>query len=110
MAPARNSNGMASAYVFSPRACCSARSDDGAAHGVSLPRELELLVEAGLTPVEALRAATSVPAGIFDFYRDRGRIAVGARADLLLVDGDPTTDIRETRALVHVYKRGVQGW
>jgi imidazolonepropionase-like amidohydrolase len=84
--------------------------DDGAAHGVSLPRELELLVEAGLTPVEALRAATSVPAGIFDFYRDRGRIAVGARADLLLVDGDPTTDIRETRALVHVYKRGVQGW
>ena len=64
----------------------------GTAHGVSLHRELELLVAAGLSPVQALAAATSVPAESFGL-QDRGRIAPGRRADLLLVKGDPTTDI-----------------
>jgi imidazolonepropionase-like amidohydrolase len=78
----------------------------GTAHGVSLHHELALLVAAGLTPVQALAAATATPAARFGLS-DRGRIAPGLRADLLLVDGDPTTDIRKTRAIVGVWKRGV---
>ena len=70
----------------------------GLAHGASLHRELQLLVQAGFTPVEALGAATSVPARRFALA-DRGRIVPGARADLLLVDGDPTTLISDN--LVH---------
>jgi imidazolonepropionase-like amidohydrolase len=77
----------------------------GTAHGVSLHGELELLVEAGLTPLEALAAATSVPADRFRLP-DRGRIAPGLRADLLLVNGDPTTDIKATRDIVAVWKAG----
>jgi imidazolonepropionase-like amidohydrolase len=78
----------------------------GTAHGASLHRELELLVEAGLTPTEALRSATSVPARAFGL-RDRGRLAKGMRADLLLVEGNPAADIRSTRAIVGVWKAGV---
>lgn len=83
------------------------------AHGVSLHRELELLVRAGVSPLLALAAATSVPAARFGLG-DRGRIAPGRRADLVLVDGDPSVDIRRTRAIVAVWKRGVlvdrAGW
>ena len=78
----------------------------GTAHGVSVHRELELLVDAGLTPVQALRAATSAPAHSFRLG-DRGLIEPGRRADLVLVDGDPTSDIRATRAIVQVWKAGV---
>lgn len=67
-------------------------------YGESAHRELELLVEAGLTPAEALHAATGAAADRFGLA-DRGRIAPGLRADLLLVDGDPTTDITATRAI-----------
>ncbi|HET8786521.1 MAG TPA: amidohydrolase family protein, partial [Candidatus Limnocylindrales bacterium] len=78
----------------------------GTAHGASIHRELELLVKAGLTPTQALRAATSVPAKTFSLP-DRGRIAPGLRADLVLVNGDPTTDILATRNIVTVWKRGL---
>lgn len=78
----------------------------GTAHGAALHRELELLVRAGLTPVQALTAATSAPARAFRLT-DRGRIATGLRADLLLVDGDPTRDITATRAIAGVWKGGV---
>lgn len=78
----------------------------GTTHGASMHRELELLVQAGLTPVEALTAATSAPAAAFSL-KDRGRIAPGLRADLLLVDGDPTRDITATRAIATVWKGGV---
>jgi imidazolonepropionase-like amidohydrolase len=78
----------------------------GVVHGASLHRELELLVQAGLTPTDALVAATSAPAGRFGLA-DRGRIAPGLRADLVLVDGDPTADIRRTRSIAGVWKRGV---
>lgn len=78
----------------------------GTAHGASMHRELELLVEAGLTAEEALASATSVPARAFGLA-DRGRIAAGMRADLLLVEGDPTRDITATRAIRGVWKAGV---
>jgi imidazolonepropionase-like amidohydrolase len=77
----------------------------GTTHGASLHRELELLVAAGLTPIEALTAATSTPARIFGLL-DRGRIAPGLRADLLLVTGDPSQKITETRAIVQVWRNG----
>ncbi|MET7508465.1 amidohydrolase family protein [Streptomyces albidoflavus] len=77
----------------------------GTAHGVSLHQELRLLVECGLTPAEALAAATSVPADRFRLP-DRGRIAPGRQADLLLVDDDPVTDITRTLSIREVWRRG----
>jgi imidazolonepropionase-like amidohydrolase len=79
----------------------------GTAHGISIHRELELLVKAGLAPTEALASATSVPAHIFGLA-DRGRIAPGLRADLLLVKGDPTQDITCTRNIVAIWKTGFE--
>jgi imidazolonepropionase-like amidohydrolase len=70
----------------------------GLVHGASLHHELQLLVAAGLAPIEALRAATSPPARRFGLI-DPGRIIPGARADLLLVDGDPTTSIADTLSI-----------
>jgi hypothetical protein len=69
--------------------------------------ELARLVDAGLSPEDALRAATSVPAKAFGLA-DRGRIAPGLRADLVLVDGDPTRDIAATRAIEGIWKGGVR--
>ncbi|MER5333582.1 amidohydrolase family protein [Micromonospora sp. NPDC002717] len=76
-------------------------------HGTAMHRELALLVKAGLTRTEALAAATSVPARHFGLT-DRGHIAPGLRADLLLVDGDPTTDITAVSAVADVWRRGVR--
>jgi imidazolonepropionase-like amidohydrolase len=75
-------------------------------HGKALHDELQLLVEAGLTPVEALRSATVLPAEYFGFT-DRGVIEPGRRADLLLIDGDPTRDITATRAILSIWAAGV---
>jgi len=80
-------------------------SNPGTAHGASLHHELALLVAAGLTPVEALAAATAQTAVAFGLS-DRGRIAPGLRADLVLVDGDPTADITATRKIAGVWKLG----
>jgi Amidohydrolase family len=77
----------------------------GTAHGASVHRELALLVAVGLTPSEALAAATAKTAETFQLS-DRGRIARGLRADLLLVEGDPTADITATRKIVGVWKQG----
>ncbi|HTT24326.1 MAG TPA: amidohydrolase family protein [Candidatus Sulfotelmatobacter sp.] len=79
----------------------------GTAHGASLLGELELLVNAGLTPTQALASATSVNAAAFQL-NDRGQIAPGKRADLLLVDGDPTTRISDIRNIDSVWKLGVK--
>jgi len=77
----------------------------GTSHGISMHREFELLVSAGLSPAEALAAATSVPADVFGL-EDRGRIAAGLRADLVLVEGNPLEDVTRTRAIVGVWKAG----
>ncbi|HKR25673.1 MAG TPA: amidohydrolase family protein [Allosphingosinicella sp.] len=74
-------------------------------HGITLHGELQLLTQAGLSPAEALRAATLGPAQVYGLD-DRGRIAAGARADLVLVEGNPLRDIGSTRAIVRVFKNG----
>lgn len=77
----------------------------GTANGASIHREMELLVQAGLTPLEALAAATSAPAKAFGLA-DRGRIARGLRADLVLVRGNPRQDITATRDILRIWKGG----
>jgi len=78
----------------------------GMAYGASVHHELALFVEAGVPPAEALRAATATPARRFGLT-DRGRIDAGLRADLLLLDGDPLTDITATRKIHTVWRGGV---
>lgn len=77
----------------------------GTLYGISMHRELAALVEAGLSPAEALAAATSAPAAAFRLGR-RGCIARGCKADLLLVEGNPAADVRATRHIVEVWKDG----
>lgn len=75
--------------------------------GESLHDELRLLVEAGLSPVEALRAAT-LNAARFMNRRGEGVIAAGAEADLVLLSRNPITDIRNTTSIIAVYRGGVR--
>jgi imidazolonepropionase-like amidohydrolase len=77
-------------------------------YGESVHHELELLAEAGLSPTEALHAATGAAADRFGLP-DRGRIAPGLRADLLLVDENPTTDVTASRAIRAVWLAGRAG-
>ncbi|RYY17211.1 MAG: amidohydrolase family protein, partial [Chitinophagaceae bacterium] len=79
----------------------------GLAHGVSVHHEMQLLVEAGLTPIEVLKSATSVIARRFSLT-DRGRIAEGLRADLVLVKGNPAENISDTLSIVGIWKEGVR--
>lgn len=65
--------------------------------GFSLLRELELYVEGGLTPLEALRSATAVPAEVMGLAGDVGTIETGKRADLVVLDADPLADIHNIR-------------
>jgi len=82
-----------------------AGTDDGVP-GHSLHREIELYVEAGITPMDALRAATAVPATAMGMANDVGTIEVGKRADLLILDGDPLVDIANIRTGRWVVARG----
>ncbi|CAN6674092.1 hypothetical protein TRVA0_050S00540 [Trichomonascus vanleenenianus] len=74
-------------------------------HGVSMHYELEALVEAGLSTVDALRAATELPFKILGI-NDRGKIGVSCRADLVLLRDNPIEDIRATRAIEKVWIAG----
>lgn len=75
-------------------------------HG-ELPAELALMVEFGLSPTEALVAATRNAAENLELLHDIGTLEVGKLADLIVVDGDPTTDISATRRVGLVCKEGV---
>ncbi|MEN1729043.1 MAG: amidohydrolase family protein [Pseudomonadota bacterium] len=75
------------------------------AHGASLLHELKLLNDAGLTPIEALRSATSIPADRFGL-EGRGCLQAGCRADVVWVAGNPLADIDDIRQLRAVWKNG----
>jgi imidazolonepropionase-like amidohydrolase len=75
--------------------------------GFSLHDELEQLVECGMTPAEALAAATSRAADALGWGQRVGTIAPGLLADLVVVRGDPLADIRATRAVLAVMRGGV---
>lgn len=79
----------------------------GTPHGVSTLHEMELLVRAGLTPAEALVAGTANAARALGLD-DRGVIAPGKRADLVLIDGQPWRDVSETRKTYAVFIDGRQ--
>ena len=76
-------------------------------HGGSLHQELELLVEAGLSPAEAIAATTSQATAFLGLTDDVGTIEAGKRADLVLLDGDPLADITNTRRIAAVMIGGV---
>ena len=78
----------------------------GVLPGSSLHEELSLLVQAGLTPYEALRTATVNAATYLDAEQEFGRIAPGFRADLVLLRDNPLDDIDHVRTRVGVMKRG----
>jgi imidazolonepropionase-like amidohydrolase len=80
----------------------------GTYHGWSTLRELELLVDSGLTPLQAITAATGVSARAVKMAGQRGTIAPGMTADLVLLGGDPLRDIRDIEKIERVFLSGVE--
>jgi cytosine/adenosine deaminase-related metal-dependent hydrolase len=78
--------------------------------GTGLHDELELLVESGFTPLEALQAATRNPARYFGKLAEMGTVETGKAADLVLLDADPLEDVRNTRKISIVVLRGRITW
>lgn len=87
-------------------------TDSGAqpirAQGFSEHRELQLLVKAGLTPLEALTVATRNGARLLRIDTQRGTLEPGKRADFVLLSGDPSVDISQTESIVSVWQNGVR--
>ncbi len=75
--------------------------------GLSLHEELALLVAAGVSPVDAIRGATSLAASSYRLY-DRGAIRAGLRADLVLLSADPTVEITNSRTIQRVWVGGIE--
>jgi len=74
--------------------------------GFSLHKELELLVEAGLTPLQALRSATITPAEFFNLESKMGTIQTGKYADLVILNSNPLKDIKNTQDIYKVILKG----
>jgi hypothetical protein len=74
--------------------------------GYTLHHELELYARSGIAPAEVLRMATWTPALVMGVNKDRGVIAPGKLADMILVDGDPTTNVRDMNNITTVIKGG----
>jgi imidazolonepropionase-like amidohydrolase len=79
---------------------------DQAVPGHSLHREIELYVEAGFTPMEAIQAATIVPARVMGLDKELGTVEKGKRADLILLTANPLADIHNTRQVEYVISDG----
>jgi imidazolonepropionase-like amidohydrolase len=79
---------------------------DQAIPGHSLHREIELYVQAGFTPMEAIQAATIVPARVMGLDKELGTVEKGKRGDLILINGDPLQDIHNTRNVEYVITGG----
>jgi imidazolonepropionase-like amidohydrolase len=73
--------------------------------GFAEHRELEAMVDAGMPALDAIKAATALPAELLGLA-DRGTLEVGKRADLLVLDGDPTEAIANTRRIYEVIIAG----
>jgi imidazolonepropionase-like amidohydrolase len=80
---------------------------DQAVPGFSVYHEIELYVQAGFTPMEALQAATIVPARAMKVEKDSGSLEAGKRADLDVLDANPLDDIRNIRSVRSVLANGV---
>jgi imidazolonepropionase-like amidohydrolase len=74
--------------------------------GYSVFRELELYVQSGLTPLQAIQTATITPAQVMNMDKQTGSIKVGKHADLVIIDGDPLQNIRNIRKTWMVIKEG----
>jgi imidazolonepropionase-like amidohydrolase len=78
----------------------------GTLHGPAIHRELELLVEAGMRPVDALVSATKNAAAVMGREAEVGTLERGKQADIVLLDADPLADIKNTRKIFRVMKAG----
>src|SRR6201991_490329 len=78
------------------------------AQGFSEHMEMELMVKAGLTPLEAITVATSSGAKLLHIEDTRGTLQAGKKADLIILDKDPLEDIRNTRTISSVWKDGIK--
>jgi imidazolonepropionase-like amidohydrolase len=74
--------------------------------GHSLHREIELYVQAGFTPMEAIQAATIVPARVMGLDKEVGTVEAGKRADVIILDGNPLESIRNIRKVEFVISNG----
>jgi len=81
-------------------------TDMWALPGIGAHLELEYMVKAGLTPMQALTAATFLSAKFLGVLDRTGTVEAGKDADLIVLDGDPTADITNTRSVYMVIKRG----
>jgi imidazolonepropionase-like amidohydrolase len=79
----------------------------GVVPGYSNQRQLELLVEAGFTPLEAIAIGTSNGAAYLGRAARIGAVAAGKQADLVVVNGDPSVNIADVRNVEIVFKQGV---
>jgi enamidase len=79
----------------------------GVVPGYSNPRTVELLVESGFTPLEAIKIATLNGAGYLGRSKSVGSIAVGKQADLVILAGDPSSTIADIRKVEIVFKQGI---
>ena len=80
---------------------------DQAVPGYSVYREIELYVQAGFTPMEALQAATIVPARVMKVDKESGTVEAGKRADFDILDANPLDNIHNIRTVHQVVANGI---